>query len=236
MNATANDALRQQIGELKQQISELKDDNQSKEERIAELEEYRAQNECDKAEIRQDIYGRLEDRSDEDETTALEDIWLFGQPVGKVINGLIEGQDEDSNGNSENADRRSSLAQLIDLPAEKAKDVLSENQQRGRLAAQRAREIGAKTKAGLVVTSSDIADHLEKEGVNPHTETVSRVMDFITELGEDDVEGKIHKGNRIAVFDPARVEEYGTGEEPAIIDSPRDVIYSRESGDQPAPS
>ena len=228
-----DDTTAESEAELRARIERLEAENERKDERIEALEaehtEYRARNELDKAEIRQDLHGRLEDRSAEDENTSVEDIWLFGQPIGKLINGLIENQSTNqSDENNEPDDRRSSLAQLIDLPAEKAKEVLSENQERGRSVAQRARELGTKTQAGLVVRSKDVARHLKERGENAHDETVSRVMNFVDELGENDVDAKMHKGKRILVFDPERVNEYGTGEEPDVIHSHRDVMYARE--------
>ena len=145
----------------------------------------------------------------------------------------LESQSDASAENDESDepdDRRSSLAQLIDLPAEKASEVLSENQERGRSVAQRARELGTNTQAGLVVRSKDVARHLKERGENAHDETVSRVMNFVDELGETDVDAKMHKGKRILVFNPDRVNEYGTGEEPDVIHSHRDVMYAREGG------
>jgi len=225
--------------ELRARIEALEAENERKDERIEALEaleaehnEYRARNELDKAEIRQDLHGQIEDRSAEDENTGLEDIWLCGQPIGKLINGLIENQSTDqSDENNEPDDRRSSLAQLIDLPAEKAKEVLPENGQRARIVAMRLPEFGRKAMQGRwILDSAGVKDFLQDVGVNPHDETASRVMNFIADLGQDDVEDKIHKGNRILVFDPDRVAEYGTGDEPAEIRSPSDVIWSREGG------
>jgi hypothetical protein len=62
------------------------------------------------------------------------------------------------------------------------------------------------------------------------------VIDFIADLGKGDVRAKMHKGKRIIVFDPDRVEEYGTGEAPDRIVSHREVITVREGEAQPAPS
>jgi hypothetical protein len=231
--------------ELRAKVERLETKIEQRDERINELEaehtEYRARNELDKAEIRQDLHGRLEDRSADDENTGLEDIWLCGQPIGKLINGLIEGrQTDESDGSDESAtpagrdepdDRRSSLAQLIDLPAEKAKEVLPENGQRARLAAMRLPEFGRKAMEGRwILDSAGVKDLLRELGVNAHDETASRVMNFISDLGQGDVEDKMHKGDRILVFNPDRVAEYGSGPEPDVIRSPSDVMYAREGG------
>jgi len=98
--------LQCELGEVKAEKAELRDENEAQAEEIAELKEYRSRNELDKAEIRQDVHGRLEDRSDEGETTALEDIWLFGQPIGKIMNGLIEDQGNDQAGETDEGGSR----------------------------------------------------------------------------------------------------------------------------------
>ena len=175
-----------------------------------EVAEYRDENERDKATIRKDVHEAIEKV---EEATAQ-------KPA----------QSEDEN---DDEDERSPLAQLIDLPVERAKEALTANQERARLAAQRAPELGKKTKAGLVVKSRDIADYLKQRGVNAHTETISRVMDYIADLGKSDVSSRIHKGDRILVFNPERVKEYGSGEEPEKVVSRRDLIPPRSSGEDP---
>jgi hypothetical protein len=235
-NAESEAELRERIERLEAENGDLRGENKELRDRVSALEaehnEYRARNELDKAEIRQDLHGQIEDRSAEDENTSVEDIWLFGQPIGKLINGLIENQSTDqSDENNEPDDRRSSLAQLIDLPAEKAKEVLPENGQRARIVAMRLPEFGRKAMQGRwILDSAGVKKLLRDLGVNPHDETASRVMNFIADLGQGDVEDKMHKGDRILVFDPDRVSEYGTGPEPDVIRSPRDVMYAREGG------
>lgn len=192
----------------------------------------------------------VEVRSDDPENGTLEDVWIAGLPLGKILDKIetktsgignleerIAALEADQAGEDvDQGDDRSPLAQLIDLPKEKAKEVLTENQARARTVAQRARELGTKTKAGLVVKSRAVKETLRDLGDSDHDETVRRVMDFIADFGKGEVATKMHKGKRILVFDPDRVEEYGTGEEPDVIHSPRDVISVRESEGQPAPS
>ena len=153
---------------------------------------------------------------------------------------LIEARSIQSNDKADTDDgddeEASPLTQLIDLPGKKAEEVLTENQAQARLVAQRAHELGTDTKTGLVVKSADIEEHLREREESAHSETISRVMDFITDLGKDDVTAKMHKGKRLLVFDPARVKECGRGGEPAVVRSRCDVIYARESGPDPAPA
>ena len=238
-------ALREQIADLEAVIEEQADriDDLEKRKGDAEAKDGAGDERGDPIEIRTD-----------DENPTLKDIWIAGLPFGKIIdkveakvNGFdkieerindLEGEagaaGNDRSGSQE--DGRSPLAQLIDLSAEKASEVLSENQERGRRVAQRARELGTNTPEGLVVRSSDIATQLRRWGESAHSETVSRVMDFVTDLGRNDVHSKMHKGKRILVFDPERVSDYGSGDEPDVIQSRRDVIWSREPGTDPAPA
>ena len=247
------------IAELEARIERLEAQNEAlaaENERLdRELTEYKQENEHDKASIRQNIHELVEVKAT-DQRPTLEDIWIAGQPLGKIIEGLnrrvnqndCDHHDSDDggggdggdggsgNGPDRDADGRSPLARLIDVPAERAREFLSVNQVRGRKIAQRAREIGSKTPEGLVVRSDEIAEPLRRWGESAHTETVSRVMAFIEQLGGGDVHSTMHKGRRILVFDLDRVKKYGTGGEPTEVRSHRDVIPARTTETDPAPA
>jgi len=231
--------LEARIDRLEARTEELEAENERLE---SELLEYQERNERDKAGIKQQLHELVEVKTDA-ERPSLRDIWIAGVPLGKLVDGLDRRVKRDSDRNDEqhgdgddDDDGRSPLAQIIDVPAERAKQFLSANQVRGRKVAQRAREIGTTAPEGLVIRSDQIAERLRRWGESSHTETVSRVMEFITDLGGDDVREKMHKGRRILVFDPDRVKEYGTGEEPTAIQSHRDVIPARMSGGGAAPA
>jgi hypothetical protein len=244
------DQLHEEVDRLQEIVREQGETIEQQSERIDELE--RENDETDDAEEKkaQDL---VEVRSDE-QFAELGDVWIAGLPFGKILD-TVRSQIGDDGGlldrvidledgsvqSSETADtdaddKRSPLAQLIDLPAERASEALSENQDRGRRVAQRAKKLGTNTPEGLVIRSTDVATELKRRGESTHSETVSRVMDFITDLGKSDVRSTMHKGKRILVFDPERVTEYGSGEEPDVIKSRRDVIWSRESNTTPAPA
>lgn len=244
--STVTDELRQEVRRLRGVVREQGETIERQSERIDELERENDEND-EKAE--KDAQELVEVRTDgDDENPTLKDIWIAGLPFGNIIDrieatingpGRIKDRIDDLEAGTAQTDEpaddeRSPLAQLIDLPREKASEVLSENQDRGCRIAQRAKELGTKTPEGLVVRSSDIADQLRKWGESTHSETVSRVMEFIVDLGKDDVRSTMHKGRRILVFDPDRVNGYGNGTEPDVIKSRRDVIWSRESGANPA--
>jgi hypothetical protein len=246
------DELRDELDRLREIVREQSETIKDQNERINELEDENEENAEKEA---QDLIEIRTD--DDDDSLTLRDVWIAGLPFGKIVDQIetkIDGpgriKDRLANlesrsvqngetGNAKEDDQEegaSPLAQLIDLPAKKAEEVLTENQARARLVAQRARELGTDTKAGLVVKSADIAEHLHKHEESAHSETISRVMDFIADLGKDDVTAKMHKGKRLLVFDPTRVKEYGRGGEPAVVRSRRDVIYARESGPDLAPA
>jgi cell division protein FtsB len=122
----------------------------------------------------------------------------------------------------------SPLAQLTNLPEHVAEEELTANQQRARFVAKDVRDYADKTPKGYVLDSAAISRVLTvRDGESPHTETVSRVMDFLDQLGKDGVTTKLHKGRRIAVFDPDATNRYETRESPT---SQCDVIEPRASG------
>jgi gas vesicle protein len=247
MSAVA-DELRQEVSRLREIVREQGETIKEQNDRIDELERENTESTENETKDAQDL---VEVRTDE-KVAELDDVWIAGLPFGKVLNavrttiredgGLIdriidlEDGSVGSGETPESNDGRSPLAQLIDLPAETANDALTANQERGRRIAQRAEELGKNTPEGFVVQSSDIATQLKKWGESTHSETVSRVMDFIIDLGKNDVRSTMHKGKRILVFDPDRVKGYGSGAEPEVIKSRRDVIWSRENSPDPAPA
>ena len=246
------DELHDELDRLREIVRKQGETIKHQNERIDELEG--EDDESAEEEAQDLIEVRTED--DDDDLT-LRDVWIAGLPFGRILDqietkidgpgrikdrlanlesGNVQNGETDSAREGDEEEGASPLAQLIDLPAKKAEEVLTENQARARLVAQRARELGTDTKAGLVVKSADIEEHLREREESAHSETISRVMDFIADLGKDDVTAKMHKGKRLLVFDPARVKEYGQGGEPAVVRSRRDVIYARESGPDPAPA
>jgi predicted transcriptional regulator len=81
-------------------------------------------------------------------------------------------------------------------------DSLSANQQRARFVAKDIHEYTRSVPAGRVIKSSELRRVLsaKKEG-RIHTETVSRVIDFLTDLGQDDVQVReTQQGERVVVF------------------------------------
>ncbi|WP_224338117.1 hypothetical protein [Haloprofundus halobius] len=128
---------------------------------------------------------------------------------------------EDSQGadSDETNTTRSPLQQLISLPS-KAVSKLTANQKRARFIAKDIREYAKKVPAGYAIDSSTIRKVLKaKEDRTPHTQTVSRVMDFLDRLGKEDVQVVKRHGTKRAVFTERAVTELaGTSSTGGITD------------------
>lgn len=104
----------------------------------------------------------------------------------------------------------SPLEQITNLPEHTAEEQLHENQQRARFVAKDVLDYADNAPKGFVVDSGTVSKVLAaRDGESPHTQTVSRVMDFLDDFGQDDVTVKIHKGRRIAVFDKTAAKRFG---------------------------
>lgn len=136
-----------------------------------------------------------------------------------------------SNGSSESpTDGPTPLEQITNIPEHLAADELTENQQRARFVASDITDYATSSPKGYTISSSTIAKVLTvRDDGTPHTQTVSRVMDFLTELGKEDVYLTRHKGKKLAVFEnkPA-AERYGKGQLLSL--SRGDVISERTAG------
>lgn len=105
-------------------------------------------------------------------------------------------------GESEDTEPQSSLETVCSLPEETAEENLTVNQQRARFVAKDISDYGRKVPAGIAIKSSEIRRVLtaSEEG-SIHTETVSRVMDFLDRLGGDGVRvKKTRSGENTVVF------------------------------------
>jgi predicted transcriptional regulator len=94
------------------------------------------------------------------------------------------------------------LEEVAQLPEHVAEENLSANQQRARFVAKDVHEYTRSVPAGRVIKSSELRRVLSagEEG-RIYTETVSRVIDFLTDLGQDSVKVReTHEGERVVVF------------------------------------
>ncbi|EMA08287.1 hypothetical protein [Haloferax denitrificans] len=101
----------------------------------------------------------------------------------------------------------SPLQQLIRLPS-KALSKLTANQKRARFIAKDIREYATNVPAGFALDSSTIRTVLHaKEGRTPHTQTVTRVMDFLDDLGKEGVKIVKRRGTKRVIFSEHAVSE-----------------------------
>ena len=100
------------------------------------------------------------------------------------------------------------LERVCGLPEHVAGDNLTANQERARFVAQGIRDYGRRVPAGIGIRSSEIRRVLSaSEESSIHTQTVSRVMDFLADLGGDSVQLKrTRSGERTVVFSEDIVE------------------------------
>jgi DNA repair exonuclease SbcCD ATPase subunit len=131
------------------------------------------------------------------------------------VHALEDSEDTDSD---ETTMTRSPLQQLISLPS-KAVSKLTANQERARFIAKDIGEYAKKVPAGYAIDSGTIRKVLKaKESQTPHTQTVSRVMDFIDRLGKEDVQVVKRRGTKRAVFTEHAVTELGNTSTGGITD------------------
>jgi hypothetical protein len=101
------------------------------------------------------------------------------------------------------------LERICALPEHIADRELTANQKRARFIARDVRDYAEKVPAGLVIGSRAIKQVLTvAEGKRPHTQTVARVMDFLDDLGKEDVQQKKRRGKKFVVVDPEAADRY----------------------------
>jgi hypothetical protein len=101
------------------------------------------------------------------------------------------------------------LERICGLPEQIADRELTTNQERARFIARDIRDYAEKAPAGLVIDSRAIKRVLTaSEGKRPHTQTVARVMDFLDELGKEDVQQKKRRGKKFIVVDSEAARRY----------------------------
>jgi hypothetical protein len=153
-----------------------------------ELSDYRAHNERDKAEIR--------------------------QKVTEVENHQTEGRSENATPGVDTDKEapqtaETPLERICALPEHVADRELTANQERARFIARDVRDYAEKAPAGLVIDSRAIKRVITaSEGKRPHTQTVARVMDFLNDLGKEDIHQKKRRGKKFVVVDPEAATRY----------------------------
>ncbi len=203
------------IDQLEQRVDELEAKVEEKDERIEELEGV-----CEENQQLQETVEDQEDRIDELETKLQgyrehneKDKAALKRRVTDLESQATEGTDRDT-APDDAADEVSQqentpLTQIVQLPEPLAETELTANQKRARFVATDILDYATKAPAGFVVTSSDIRKILAaKEDGTPHTETVSRVINFLDRFGQDDVTIVKRHGIRRVAFTEEAANRY----------------------------
>jgi len=128
----------------------------------------------------------------------------------KRVTELEEAEDGDSGGdtptpnggNPSIQEPETPLEEVVQLPEHLAEENLSRNQERARFVARDVHQYARSVPAGRALKSSELRRVLAaSEDGSIHTETVSRVIDFLTELGKEEVNlRETQGGERVVVF------------------------------------
>ncbi len=117
-------------------------------------------------------------------------------------------QTEGGSGDSQPGDEASTnaetpLEQIVSLPEHVAARELSANQERARFVAKDAADYGRSVPAGIRLESTDIRRVLSAaadDGETIYRTTVKRVMDFLADLGGDEVKQRTKRGKSFVVL------------------------------------
>ena len=189
--ADATDSI--DVEQLAQAVADLQETVEQQATRIDaledELSEYRAENERDKAQVKQ----RVTDLESQNQET---------QP-GSIDETPRVDAEKDGSQNAETP-----LERICTLSEHVADRELTANQERARFIVRDVRDYAEKAPAGLVIDSRAIKRLTAVEKKRPHTQTVARVMNFLDELGKDDVDLIKRRGKKLVVVDPEAADRY----------------------------
>jgi hypothetical protein len=115
-----------------------------------------------------------------------------------------DGEKDDSTGT------QTPLEQICSLPEEAVVSQLSANQRRARFVARDVEQYASKVPAGYSITSGEISTVLRAgTECDGRTQTIARVMDFLRELGKDDVKVVKRRGTKRVVLSEELVGRLG---------------------------
>jgi myosin heavy subunit len=193
---------------LKDRLAEVEAANDRLHDRVEDLEHRaeKAENGTDYAHDRIDESDAAHERA----TEQRKNLFSRVHDLETVVASEDTVTTSDALATDDRSDTASPLAQLTNLPEHVAEEQLTANQQRARFVAKDVLDYADTTPKGYVVDSATVSKVLAvRDGESPHTETVSRTMDFLDGFGKSEVETRMHKGRRIAVFDEQAAQRYG---------------------------
>lgn len=179
-----HDDLVAAVNRLAEEVEQLREENEQLREELADAKNHTAAE-------RAELAGRVADLEDADDDAAEPD-------VGDAKGGS-------STAETTRQQPQTPLGDCVTLPEAVAEQELTENVKRARDVASDVIDYGRSVPAGYAVTSSElrtVLTALDDGGGRAYTETVRRVMDYLDELGGDDVTVKETRGGqRTVIFD-----------------------------------
>lgn len=207
--------LHEQIQRLTERVERVEADN-------AELRDELERAEAERDDLREHVeeqdetIDELRDRADRAEDSRGHIISDIVDVEGRIedLEGRFEGKTPTfEGGESSSPDLytpESPLEQITNLPEHMVDKELSSNQERARFIARDVADYGDMRLGEWVLSTGDIRKVLAaKEGRTIHWQTVKRVVEFLDDLGGEDVRVKDKHGT-IVCFDPEAAKRYGT--------------------------
>ena len=180
-------AAHNRINELGETVEQQAQQLQEKTDRIETLEEELAQHKDHTGREFADVRGRITEVENQQTEPHSEDATPGVEREG------IGSQDD-----------RTPLERIATTPEHQVDQLgLTANQERARFIAKGVHDYAEKAPAGLVISSGDIKKVIAaKEGNRPHNQTVARIMDFLDDFGQDDVDLIKRRGRNLIVVEP----------------------------------
>jgi len=204
MNPSLIEELVDRIDDLEERITALEQENDALEERVEIQKEQLKQRE-DELEQYEQLVSENEAKIDDLEAD-LDAATDHRKHLQQRLH-TLESEQTPSSSEEDPDTNRSPLQQLVRLPS-KAVSKLTANQQRAQFIAKDIAEYAQKVPAGFAIDSRTIRTVLNaKEGQTPHTQTVTRVMDFLDEFGKEGVRIVKRRGTKRLIFSAAAVSK-----------------------------
>jgi hypothetical protein len=189
--ATAVTRLFDEVSELREDKEELRGENEELRARIDELED-----DTDDQEKRLEAFST-------GLSTAHEEIEELQTEESDVDGCHPQGPSAQSAGSQMAIEAETPLEEIIRVPEHAVEEHLQANTKRTRVVAKDIHEYSRSAPAGRVIMSSEIRRVLSAHegGATIHTQTVSRVIDRLAEMGKDAVKVReSQQGERTVVF------------------------------------
>lgn len=200
-------------GRMDEQDERIDEERQARIGLQDKLTEYRAENEQEKAEMKQ----RIGSNESELENQAQNIGGAFAQ-IGSVKED-IDSEDTtptDENQECEAEEQRTPMETILSLPDDMARRELNETQYRGRKIAERIQQHGKKVMDGLRLDSSDmrtILTALDRDGKTIYRQQVKRVLEFFKDITRnDEIIVDKRRGRNFVIFTDGLVEQLATVE------------------------